>query len=305
MSAIVTDQFRILNSKNFVDSVQDPNNSYYVFLSLPNPDIVGFGRSETWNSNTPSPIDSLDYLNHVKDTIIFGRKITPNNIRRLIRRVDWNANTIYELYRHDYSVANPSQRTSSYRLYDAEYYVINSDYRVYICIDNGSSPVYPSGRPSQDEPKFVDLEPSRAGESNDGYIWKYLFTVNPSDIIKFDSIDYIPIPNDWETSDNSDIVAIRDSADSLVNYNQIKKVYIESSGNGYNVTDSELNIIGDGEDGRVIVDVVAGKINDVIVSSGGRGYTYGRVDLSSINQGAISFAHLIPIIPPKSTCCIV
>jgi hypothetical protein len=299
MSAIVTDQFRILNSKNFVDSVQDPNNSYYVFLSLPNPDIVGFGRSETWNSNTPSPIDSLDYLNHVKDTIIFGRKITPNNIRRLIRRVDWNANTIYELYRHDYSVANPSQRTSSYRLYDAEYYVINSDYRVYICIDNGSSPVYPSGRPSQDEPKFVDLEPSRAGESNDGYIWKYLFTVNPSDIIKFDSIDYIPIPNDWETSDNSDIVAIRDSADSLVNYNQIKKVYIESSGNGYNVTDSELNIIGDGEDGRVIVDVVDGKINDVIVSSGGRGYTYGRVDLSSINQGAISFAHLIPIIPPS------
>lgn len=299
MSAIVTDQFRILNCKNFVDSVQDPNNSYYVFLSLPNPNIVGFGRTTTWDSNTPPPIDSLDYLNHVKDTIIFGRKITPNNIRRLIRRVDWSPNTIYELYRHDYSVANPSQRTSSYRLYDAEYYVINSDYRVYICIDNGSSPVYPLGRPSQDEPKFVDLEPSRAGESNDGYIWKYLFTVNPSDIIKFDSIDYIPLPNNWETSDDSEIIAIRDSANSLVNYNQIKKVVIENSGSGYNVTDSQLDIIGDGEDGRVIVDVVDGKINDVIISSGGRNYTYGRVNLSSINQGATSFAHLIPIIPPS------
>ena len=299
MSAIVTDQFRILNCKNFVDSVQDPNNSYYVFLGLPNPSIVGFGRSDTWDSNTPPPIDSLDYLNHIKDTIIFGRKIIPNNIRRLIRRVDWSANTIYELYRHDYSVSNPSQRTSSYRIYDAEYYVINSDYRVYICIDNGSSPVYPLGRPSQDEPKFVDLEPSRAGESNDGYIWKYLFTVNPSDIIKFDSIDYIPIPNDWTTSDNPEIVAVRDSADSSINYNQIKKVYIEKSGSAYNVTDSQLDIIGDGEDGKVIVDVVDGKINDVIVSSGGRGYTYGRVDLSSINQNATSFAHLIPIIPPS------
>ena len=299
MSAIVSDQFRILNSKNFVDSVQDTNNSYYVFLSLPNPNIVGFGRTETWNSDVPPPIDNLDYLNHVKDTIIFGKKITQNNIRRLIRRVEWTNNTIYELYRHDYSVKNPSQKTSSYRLYDAEYYVINSDYRVYICIDNGSSPVYPLGRPSQDEPKFVDLEPSRSGESNDGYIWKYLFTVNPSDIIKFDSIDYIPIPNNWETSDNPEIVAVRDSADSSVNYNQIKKVYIEKSGSTYNTTDSQLDIIGDGEDGKVIVDVVDGKINDVIVSSGGRGYTYGRVDLSTINQNATSFAHLIPIIPPS------
>ena len=59
MSAIVTDQFRVSNAKNFVDSVLDPQNSHYVFLSLPNPSIVGFGRSTTWDSNTPSPIDNL------------------------------------------------------------------------------------------------------------------------------------------------------------------------------------------------------------------------------------------------------
>ena len=32
MAAIVTDQFRVLNAKNFVDSVKDPNNSYYILL---------------------------------------------------------------------------------------------------------------------------------------------------------------------------------------------------------------------------------------------------------------------------------
>ena len=37
MSAIVTDQFRILNANNFVASVEDTNNSYYVFLGLANP----------------------------------------------------------------------------------------------------------------------------------------------------------------------------------------------------------------------------------------------------------------------------
>ena len=299
MAAIVTDQFRILNANNFVESVSDPNNSYYVFLSLPNPSTVGFGRSTSWDENTPNPVDNFNYLNHVKDTMIFGKKITVNDVRRLIRRVDWRQGTIYEMYRHDYSISNTSPQTNSTRLYDANYYVMNSDYRVYICIDNGASSANPAGNFSQDEPSFIDLEPSRAGESGDGYIWKYLFTVSPSDIIKFDSIEYIPVPNNWVTTTDAQIQAVRENGDSLVNENQIKKVYIQNQGAGYNTTDAELDILGDGDGGRVVVDVTGGKITDVTVSSGGKNYSYGRVDLSSINSGATEFAHLIPIIPPS------
>ena len=299
MAAIVTDQFRILNAGNFVDSVGNLNNSYYVFLSLPNPSVVGYGRSTNWDSNTPAPVDNLDYLSHVKDTMIFGKKITTNDVRRLVRRVDWKSGTIYEMYRHDYSVSNPSPQTNSTRLYDANYYVMNSDYRVYVCIDNGSSEAQPLGKFSQDEPTFIDLEPSRAGESGDGYEWKYLFTVAPSDIIKFDAIEYIPIPNDWATSTDSQIQPIRENGDSLVNENQIKKVYVKKQGAGYNTTNSELNIIGDGTGAKVIVDVVGGKVESAKVSSGGKNYSYGRVDLSSINSGTTSFAQLIPIIPPS------
>ena len=62
MPAVVTDQFRILNASNFVDSVLDSNNSYYAFLGLPNPTAVGFGRSDTWNTgnsnSVPSPTDN-------------------------------------------------------------------------------------------------------------------------------------------------------------------------------------------------------------------------------------------------------
>ena len=299
MAAIVTDQFRILNANNFVESVSDPNNSYYVFLSLPNPSTVGFGRSTSWDENTPNPVDNFNYLNHVKDTMIFGKKITVNDVRRLIRRVDWRQGTIYEMYRHDYSISNTSPQTNSTRLYDANYYVMNSDYRVYICIDNGASSANPAGNFSQDEPSFIDLEPSRAGESGDGYVWKYLFTVSPSDIIKFDSIEYIPVPNNWVTTTDAQIQAVRENGDSLVNENQIKKVYIQNQGAGYNTTDAELDILGDGDGGRVVVDVTGGKITDVTVSSGGKNYSYGRVDLSSINSGATEFAHLIPIIPPS------
>ena len=49
-----------------------------------------------------------------------------------------------------------------------------------------------TGRPSLDEPLFTDLEPRSAGASGDGYIWKYLFTIDPNSIIKFDSTSFIP-----------------------------------------------------------------------------------------------------------------
>ena len=299
MAAIVTDQFRILNASNFVDSVSDTNNnSYYVFLSLPNPSVVGYGRSTNWDSNTPSPVDNLDYLSHVKDTMVFGKKITVNDVRRLVRRVDWKQGTTYEMYRHDYSISNPSPKTNSTRLYDSNYYVMNSDFRVYVCIDNGSSIEFPSGKASSDEPTFIDLEPSRAGESNDGYIWKYLFTVSPSDIIKFDSIEYIPLPNNWLTTTNAQIQSVRENGDSLINENQIKKIYIQDQGSGYNSTDAELDIIGDGEGGKVIVTTTNNKITKAVVSAGGKNYSWGRVNLSTINSGATGFAHLIPVIPP-------
>ena len=64
MAAIVTDQFRILNANNFVETVDNSANSYYVVVGLTNPTSpsVGFGRSTTWNTNTPSPEDSFNYI---------------------------------------------------------------------------------------------------------------------------------------------------------------------------------------------------------------------------------------------------
>ena len=305
MSAIVTDQFRILNANNFVESVENTNNSYYVFVGLSNPtgagSLVGYGRSANWNSNTPSPIDSFTYRSHSSDTMMFGKKVSSANIRRIIRRVDWVAGNRYEIYRDDYSAQNQSPLTAANRLYDANYYVLNSDFKVYICIDNGSTGTNPLGNVSQDEPTFTDLEPSKAGNSGDGYVWKYLFTVSPSDIIKFDSTEFITVPNNWSTSTDSQIRAVRENGDSNVNENQIKHVYIEKAGNNYaNGLGQEVDIIGDGTGAKARVDVVNGSITDVTVSAGGKGYTYGLVDLGTLNSNVTSAnqAKLIPIIPP-------
>ena len=55
MPAIVTDQFRILNANNFVESVGNTSNSYYIFLGLTNPaatpnGFIGYGRTSDWLS---------------------------------------------------------------------------------------------------------------------------------------------------------------------------------------------------------------------------------------------------------------
>ena len=318
MPAVVTDQFRITNAGNFVDSVLNESNSYYVFLGLPNPKgkttetpIAGFGRTDTWDISTPDPIDNQQYLTHYRNTSLFGKKINSSNIRRVVKKHTWSANTKYDMYRHDYRVGDneaPNSNTGS--LYKTNYYVITSEFKVYICLDNGGSGLPTSndakGNGSKDEPTFTDLEPAAAGTSNDGYIWKYLFTVSPSDVIKFDSTEYIVLPNDWSTSTDSQIQSVREAGNSDVNENQIKKIYIEKGGVGYNGGLSgkkTRNIVGDGAGAQALITYTDGVITDAIVTKGGSGYTHAMVDLEETNLDDTNIANkakLIRIIPPSN-----
>jgi len=309
MSALVTDQFRILNATNFIDSVDNSSDSYYVWVGLTNPNrYTGFGRDTNWDGGTgvtngivPNPIDNLDYLTQYEDTLLFGKKVTSSNIRRVVKRVNWVRGKKYDMYRHDYSINNLSPIAKRARLYDSEFYVLNSDYKVYICIENGSSGINTTGNQSLYEPTHTDLEPSIAGTGGDGYVWKYLFTVSPGDIVKFDSTEYITLPNNWSTSTDSQIVSVRENGDSEVNDNQIKTVYIDNPGSNY-LSSGEVNILGNGTGGRVFVEVNSnGEIINTTVTSGGKGYTYGIVDLGPLQPGGniANPARLIPIIPPS------
>ena len=298
MSAFVTDQFRILNAGSFVESIS--NNSYYAFLGLsnPTPGSVGFGRTDNWDtSTTNNPVDNFQYLSHYRDTSLFGKKITTENARRVIKKVEWVLNDPYDMYRHDYRQGNEAPVSKTVRLYDANYYVVTSEFKVYICIDNGSSTpdgTDPTVTGSTIEPTHTDVEPPVAG--SDGYRWKYLFSIAPSDVIKFDSTEYITVPNNWETSTNSDIQIIREGGNSDTNDNQIKTVYIEDGGTNYDSDNFTASIVGDGTGATVSITADGGVITDVVVTNGGKGYTYGIIDLSA-NSG--SGSKLIPIIPPS------
>ena len=277
MAAIITDQIRILNAKNFVAGVSSAVNSYYSFIGLPNPSDI----QSDWDANPPSPKDNFDEENDYWDSMIALKKINASDVRQVVQKRLWSSGTTFDMYRHDYSRSNTAKVTGATNLYSAAYYVLNSDYRVYICLQNGSTPENLSGRASLDEPLFTDLEPRVAGSSGDGYIWKYLYTIKPSDIVKFESTDFMPVPTNWETSTEN--AAVRNNA---VN-GSIKIVTVVNKGlevGPANTTYTKVPIRGDGTGAECTVVVNNDqRIESVTVSNQGSGYTFGTVDLVAGN----------------------
>tara|TARA_B100000214_G_scaffold375207_1_gene360580 strand:+ start:1337 stop:2881 length:1545 start_codon:yes stop_codon:yes gene_type:complete len=288
MPAIITDQIRVLNASNFVSGIGNASNSYYVFIGLPNADE----KASDWNTNTPSPIDNFDQHDDIYDTLISAKKINSSDVLRVVPKITWSSGTIFEMYRHDYSINKLTPQTSASNLYNSNYYVMNKDFRVYICISNGAAPSNSGkGIVSLDEPIHTDLEPRL---ESDGYVWKYLYTIKPSDIVKFDSADFIPLPSDWST--NTDVDDVRNNAVD----GKIETVIIEDTGSAsyqFAGTKNNVPIKGDGSGALASVTFIDGKPSSVQVTNGGSGYSFATLDLDSVVTGAgASFSVIIP--PP-------
>jgi hypothetical protein len=287
MPAIITDQIRVLNAENFVNGISTTTNSYYVFIGLPNATEI----NSDWNTNTPAPIDNFDDHDNIYDTLISAKKINSSDVLQVIRKISWTSGTIYEMYRHDYDINNTTPQTNSSNLYNSNFYVMNSDFRVYECIYNGANPTNSGkGIASLEEPTHTDLQPRL---ESDGYLWKYLYTIKPSDIVKFDSVDYIPVPQNWLT--NSDTLDVRNAAVD----GKIETVVIEdttSAAYQFSGTKNNVPIRGDGQDGEASVTFVNGKPTAVQVTNGGTGYSFATLDLDSVVTG--SGAEFSVIIPP-------
>ena len=296
MPAIITDQLRIANARNFVDSVKNTNNSFYAFIGLP--DATSF--QSDWNSNPPAPKDSFNDDNNYWDEMLALKKINAGDVSQVVRKVNWLSGTTYDMWRNDITRDNPSQPSGAFDIYDANYYVMNSEFKVYSCLFNIANPENSfRGGPSLDEPNFTDLEPREAGSSGDGYIWKYLYTIKPNQIIKFDSTNYIPVPEDWFT--NPSYAAVRENAKTS---GELKIVTIRNRGVGIgtaNVTYTRVPILGDGRGAEATVVVNNdSKIESVTVSNGGSGYSFGTLDLQTggVPSGTIEPVFNVIIPPP-------
>ena len=273
MAAIITDQIRILNAGNFVAGVSNASNSYYSFIGLTNP----ADYQSDWDSDPPAPKDNFDQENDYWNTMVALKKINTADARQVVPKRTWTSGTTYDMYRHDYSRSNTASVSGATNLYSSNFVVLNSDFRVYACLQNGTDPDNTEGRPSLDEPTFTDLEPRSAGTSGDGYIWKYLYTIKPSEVVRFESTDFMPVPTDWLTGTEN--AAVRDNAVD----GGIKIITITNKGVGLGTANSvytSVPIRGDGTGAECTIVVDANQqVSSVTVSNQGSGYTYGNVDL--------------------------
>jgi len=295
MPAIITDQFRILNAETFTKSVTGigtTSNFYYTFLAHPNPtnvSIVDYGDSD-WASTPPDPKDSFQQEDRYADSMLFLKKIGINDFARIVPRINWSSGISYDMYKNNYDITNDAPQTSSKTLYDSRFYVVNSEFKVYICINNGSSPDFPDGRPSQFEPTFVDTAPQVAGDGSDGYLWKYLYTIAPADIVKFTTEKYMPVPPNWGDVNTA---AVKDAAVR----GHVETVIIKNRGTGYTAgTTTDIDILGDGTGGKVSITVTDQEVSAIEVTDGGKDYTKGLINFTGAGGSGAEFE---VIIPPK------
>jgi hypothetical protein len=298
MSAIITDQLRILNAKQFVSAITSESNSFYTFVGLTNSNEY----SESWAESPIPPRDSFDDENHIWDIMVGLKKINPGDIKFSINKIKWESGITYDMYRNNISRDNLSAQSQTTTLYTSNYYVLNKDYRVYICLNNGVDPENFAGKPSLDEPTFTDLEPKAAGNSGDGYIWKYLFTIPPDNLVKFDTVEYITVPVDWET--NPEYAPIRNNA---LESGQLKVATVRNR--GLNLGDpgkiyNGVKIVGDGTGAEATVVINSqSQVEEVLISKGGSGYTFAKLDLKTGNFPSSSSGNdpeIDIIIPPQN-----
>ena len=237
--------------------------------------------------------------NEYWDTMIALKKIDTTDVKQVVKKNTWASGITYDMYRNDITAENPSKPSNATTLYDANYFIVNEDYKVYICLQNGTDPDNPEGKSSLDQPTFTDLEPRAAGSSGDGYIWKYLYTIKPGDIVKFDSTNFMPVPADWAT--NSTDAPVRDNASTS---GQLKIVTVTNRGVGLgtaNQTYTQVPINGDGAGAEATVVInSSSKVESVTVSKGGSGYSFGTLDFESggVPTGTTAAAFNV-IIPPQ------
>lgn len=292
MAAILTDKFRVVFAEKFRQMIALGENQAVVDLGIPPTTLwLFFAKSVQWDGGIPeNPVDNQRSTYDIYDQIIGLKKITSSEIRPMIRNKTWTSGRPYDIYRDDYGdVANTQGSIVNYvqslnfeqHLYETDFYVVTSEYKVYKCLNNAKN------SPSTVEPSSTSNAPFTL---SDGYTWKYLFTVNANDFEKFKTDEYIPIPEDTAIDPNNVI-----AADATNFGGAIYNILIEAPGSGYQ-SGAEFNITGDGQNGvvRVISTDNNGGITAVKITNPGSAYTYAQINTTG-GQNAV----LTPIISPK------
>ena len=187
MAAIITEKFRTHNARQFIEDFGESGSSNYVFI----------GRPHSWtdDNNPPAPANSESEEIGAYEDMIALKKVTTADISHGLVRYNWTSGTMYDEYRDNYSSSNTTNVTSASNFFDARGYVITDEFKVYKCLRTGvnssGSNVASTVKPTTVSTTVPEVT-SDTGASV-GYMWKFMYTVGASDVIKFVTNDFIPV----------------------------------------------------------------------------------------------------------------
>jgi hypothetical protein len=293
MPAIITNKFRRHNAQQFVESFSEAANTvYYMGLGRPQAYATSTrGDSRTENEGTDTspltPVDSIKDEFYYFDDLLAAKRITSSDVSFALPRRNWTTGTVYDYYRHDYgnyitgTTTIQSANSGATNLFDATFYVLNSNNNVYKCLDNNSN------ANSTVEPTGTSTSILTTG---DGYKWKYMYSLSASQQVNFLSTDFMAVATDSTVSS-----AATDGAINIV------KIKTAGSG-GTDGTHTGVAIRGDGSSGECSVTVSSGAVTGVTVTNVGSGYTYAYIrvaDIVAAGATSLTGAELDCIVEPK------
>lgn len=160
-------------ARQIIESVSEASNTaYYVWVGVHNSSNGG-GIPDIFDRVKDVSIDA--YRN-----MIYGKRVSANDARLMIRNVPYSANVVYSMYDDE-----------DLQLEGKDFFVAVNDgswHHVFKCLDNNN------GQPSTASPNFNDVNISdEVYQTSDGYRWKYMSSVSSTDIGRFGSVEYIPL----------------------------------------------------------------------------------------------------------------
>ena len=293
MPAIITNKFRRHNASQFVESFSEASPTvYYMGLGRPQSFATATrGDSRTDNEGTDTtpltPVDSVSDEFYAFDDMLAAKRITTSDVSFAIPRRNWTTGTIYDYYRHDYgnritgTTNTQSANSGATNLFDATFYVLNSNNDVYKVLDNNGN------AQSTVEPTGTSTSILTTG---DGYKWKYMYSLSASQQVNFLSTDFMAVATNSTVSSAA--------VDGAIN---IVKIKTAGSG-GSDGSHASVPIRGDGSNGACTVTVSSGAVTAVTVTNVGSGYTFAYIRVSDIvaaGATSLSGTELDVIIEPK------
>ena len=181
MAAIITEKFRTHNAKQFIEDFSESGQSNYIFI----------GRSHAWTDDTspPAPANSQSEEIGAYEDMIALKKVSSTDISHGLVRYDWTSGTKYDEYRDNYSSSNTTNVTGVSNFFDGRGYVITDEFKVYKCLKTGMS----GGSTVASTVKPTSVDTANPQVTGDGYMWKFMYSVVASDVIKFVTNDFIPV----------------------------------------------------------------------------------------------------------------